>query len=231
MLVVRNAKTRCRVGSKHPAVNDLMRGTAITLLTITGFSLCCSAMAQSPTGKDRIGRWYIGGGFGAHVEEDNSQLNGEDAGAALFFSGGYRVSSNVALEADFLGWSHDFSTPASISPGILASADARTDLESSGLGAVIKFVAPLRAVDLYGGGGLGYYAVNLSVNGTGGGVDETQRELGYQLLFGADVYVSGKVSVGLEYRWLELEANFEPFVAGEIDAGGQFLLVNIRGHF
>ncbi len=212
-------------------MNDLIRGTAITLLAISGFSLSCSAIAQASAVKDRIGRWYIGGGFGAHVEEDNSQLNGEDAGAALFFSGGYRVSPNVALEADFLGWSQDFSTPASISPGILGSADARTDLESSGLGVVIKFVAPLQAVDLYAGGGIGYYATNLSVNGTGGGVDETQREPGYQLLFGADVYVSRKISAGLEYRWLNLEANFEPFVAGEIDAGGQFLLVNIRSHF
>ena len=212
-------------------MNYFMRHAAVTLLAITGFAFPCLAFAQSSAGKDRIGSWYIGGGFGAYAEEDNSQLSGQDASGALFFSAGYRVSSNVALEADFLGWNQDFLTPGSISPGIVSSADARTDLESSGLGAVIKFVAPLGAVDLYGGGGLGYYAVNLSVNGSGGSVDETQRELGYQLLFGADVYVSRKISVGLEYRWLKLETNFEPYIAGEIDAGGQFLLVNIRGHF
>ncbi len=212
-------------------MNYVMRRAAVTLLAITGFLFPFLALAQSSAGKDRIGSWYIGGGFGAYAEEDNSQLSGQDAGGALFFSAGYRVSSNVALEADFLGWNQDFLTPASISPGILSSADARTDLESSGLGAVIKFVAPLGAVDMYGGGGIGYYLVNLSVSGSGGGVDETDREIGYQLLFGADVYVSRKISLGLEYRWLKLEANFQPYIVGEIDAGGQFLLVNIRGHF
>lgn len=212
-------------------MKHLVRQAAAALFVVATAIFPCSAVAQSSAGKDRNGSWYIGGGFGAFVEQDNSQLGSERGGGALFFSGGYRESPNVALEADFLGWNQDFATPASISPGILSSADARTDLESSGLGAVIKFVAPLRAIDFYAGAGLGYYAVNLSVNGSGGGVDETQRELGYQLLFGADVYVSRKISVGLDYRWLELEANFEPFVAGELDAGGQFILVNIRGHF
>lgn len=212
-------------------MNQIIRYATTTLLAIATIVLAFSAQAQSSAGKDRIGSWYIGGGFGPHVEEDNAQLSGQDAGGALFFSGGYRASPNIALEADFLGWNQDFLTPASISPGILSSADARTDLESSGLAAVIKFIAPLNVLDLYGGGGVGYYLVNLSVNGSGGGVDETDRQLGYQLMFGADVYVSRKISVGLEYRWLELEANFEPYIAGKIDAGGQFLLLNVRGHF
>ncbi|UCH47142.1 MAG: porin family protein [Betaproteobacteria bacterium] len=230
-MIVRNAHIFLDSGSEVLPIKSCIRHAALTLLVIAALTLTFSALAQSSAGKDRIGSWYIGGGFGAYAEEDNSQLSSQDAGGALFFSAGYRASSNVALEADFLGWNQDFLTPTSISPGILSSADAGTDLESSGLGAVIKFIAPLNVLDLYGGVGVGYYLVNLSVNGSGGGVDETERELGYQLLFGADVYVSRKISLGLEYRWLELEANFEPYIAGAIDAGGQFLLVNIRGHF
>lgn len=230
-MIARHAPPLSHSGTRPLANKYLTWHTAFSLLTIAVFGLPFSALAQSPGSKDRIGSWYIGGGFGAYVEQDNSQLSGQDAGGAIFFSGGYRASRNVALEADFLGWNQDFLTPSSISPGILSSAGARTDLESSGIGAVIKFIAPLRTVDLYGGAGMGYYAVNLSVSGNGGGVDETERELGYQLLFGADVYVSRKISLGLEYRWLELETNFEPYISGKIDAGGQFLMVNIRGHF
>ncbi len=216
-------------------MNRLARQTAITLFAVAGLLLSGTSAAQSYSGESRIKRWYLGGGFGAFAEKDNAQLADQDTNAALFVSAGYRASANIALEADFLGWKQDFLTPAGISPGILGSADTRTDLESSGLGAVIKFIAPLRAVDLYGGGGMGYYAVNLSVAGTGASagqsVDKTERDLGYQLLAGADIYISRNISVGLEYRWLKLDVKFEPMISGEVDAGGQFLLMNFRGHF
>ena len=206
---------------------------ALTMFAM--IALPCAGFAQSYSAESRIGRWYIGGGFGAFAEEDNAQLRDQDASAALFFSGGYRASPNVAIEADALGWNQDFATPATISPGVISSAEARTDLTTAGVSAVIKFIAPLRAVDLYAGGGLGFYTANLSVEGTGASaglkIDETETDLGYQLLVGADVYVSRRISVGLEYRWLKLDTNFEPYVAGELDAGGQFFLMNVRGHF
>ena len=115
-------------------MKHVLRQTAAALFIVATAILPCPAVAQSTAGKDRIGSWYIGAGFGAFVGQDNLQPNAEDAGGALFFSAGYRVSPTVAIEADFLGWNQDFTTPASVSPGILSSADARTDLESGGLG-------------------------------------------------------------------------------------------------
>lgn len=200
------------------------------------FALAMSAFpvaghAQSNSAESRIGRWYIGGGFGAYSEENNSQLPNQDPGAALFFSGGYRASPNVAVEADWLGWEQDFSTPASITAQ-LPGAQGRTDLKASGAGAVIKLIAPLSAVDLYAGAGLGFYAMNLSVQGAGGSeIDTTETELGYQALLGADVYIAKKVSVGLEYRWVKVDANFEPYINGSVDVGGQFFLMSVRAHF
>lgn len=208
----------------------LAAATAIAMI-----ALPCAGLAQSNAAESRIGRWYIGGGFGAFAEEDNAQLGNQDAAAALFFSGGYRASANIAIEADGLGWNQDFATPATISPGLISSAEARSDLTTAGISAVIKFIAPLRAVDLYAGVGLGFYNTNLSVEGTGASaglkIDETETDLGYQLLVGTDVYVSRRISVGLEYRWLKLDTNFEPYIAGELDTGGQFFLMNVRGHF
>jgi opacity protein-like surface antigen len=209
--------------------------TRIAFIGLLGLLLPPIVSAQSGRAEERSGHWYIGGGIGGYSEEDNSQLANHDSGAALFFSGGYRLSPHVAVEADFLGWTQDFSTPASIAPGILSSAEARTDLTTGGLGGVIKFYLPVGIVDLYGGGGLGVYASNLFVDGTGSAsgaqINETDTDWGYQLLLGADVYVARKITVGLEYRWLNLDANFEPAIAGKLDVGGQFFLMNVRGHF
>jgi opacity protein-like surface antigen len=207
----------------------------IAFIGLLGLLLPSVVFAQSSRAEGRSGHWYIGGGFGRYSEESNSQLTDQDAGAALFFSGGYRLSPYVAIEADFLGWTQDFSTPASIAPGTLSSAEARTDLTTTGLAGVIKFYLPIGIVDMYAGGGLGLYASRLFVEGTGSAsgaqINETDTDFGYQLLLGADVYVSRKISVGLEYRWLNITTNFDPTIAGELDVGGQFLLINVRGHF
>lgn len=204
-----------------------------TRLTFTALAvLAClgapgTGLAEPGAADSRVGHWYIGGGFGAYSEEDNSQLANQDAGAAMFFSGGYRASRHIAIEADALLWNQDFTPPATI-----PNAQGTADLVSTGASAVIKFIAPLGAVDLYGGGGLGFYATNLNVEvGSGAEIDETETDLGYQFLVGADIYVSRKLSIGLEYRWLNLETGFDPYITGDIDAGGQFFLMNVRGHF
>ncbi len=204
-------------------------------IALLGLVLPCAAFAQSDFADGRAGHWYIGGGFGGFSAKDNSQLNDQDSKAAIFFSGGYRASPFVSIEADLLGWQQDFATPASIAPGILSSAQARTDLTTTGVAAVIKFYLPVRAVDLYAGGGLGFYTSNINVEGTGAAagreIDTTETDLGYQLQLGADIYVARRLSIGLEYRWLQVDTDFAPYIAGKIDVGGQFFLMNVRGSF
>jgi opacity protein-like surface antigen len=48
---------------------------------------------------------------------------------------------------------------------------------------------------------------------------------------GADFFVSRRVSVGLEYRRLKLDANLGALVPGDLDMGGDFLFATVRGHF
>jgi opacity protein-like surface antigen len=191
-----------------------------------------AAQAQSGSAERRAGNWYIGGGLGGFAEEDNARLSGQDGKFATFFGGGYRASPYVAIEADIAYWRQDFATPGSIT---LPNAEPRTDLNTVGAGGLVKLYLPIDSVDLYVGGGLGLYTSQLYVEGSSGGattkIDEDDTNVGYQLTLGADVYVSNRISVGVEYRWLKLEANFEPLVAGKIDVGGQFLFATVRGHF
>jgi opacity protein-like surface antigen len=188
-------------------------------------------------GESRAGALYIGGGLGGFSEESNAQMPGANGKGAGFFGVGFRASPYVAVEAELIGWKQDFPTTAGIiTAAQFSSQDARTDISTGGLGGLVKVFLPLDRVDLYAGAGLGLYSTTLKVSGTSGGgapikIDETDDDVGYQLLLGADVYVSRRITVGLEYRWLKLDASFEPFLAGKIDAGGQFLFATVRGHF
>ena len=103
-----------------------IRQTGIALLTLVGFGIPGIGLAQSYSAESRIGHWYIGGGFGAYAEEDNPQLSSQDAGAAFFFSGGYRASPNIAVEADALVWNQDFAAPSTI-----PNAQGHSDLTST----------------------------------------------------------------------------------------------------
>lgn len=203
-----------------------------TAFAIAAILAASGAAAQSRHGEARAEHWYIGGGLGGFSEQDNAQLSGQDAKFATFFSGGYRASPHVAVEADLLYWRQQVDTPASIP---LAGADARTDLDTSGIGALVKFYLPLDSIDVYAGGGLGFYTSTLNVRGTFLGlpaeIDESDTNVGFQVVAGADVFVSRRISVGMEYRWVNIEANFDPFVAGDVDMGGQFLFLTVRGHF
>ena len=197
---------------------------AFVALVLAGFAGHAAAQA----GENRAGHWYIGGGLGGFSEEDNPQITGQDAEFGSFFSGGYRASPNVAVEATAMSWTQDFATPIGTLPG----QDPRTDLSSFGIGALVKFILPLDSVDLFAGVGLGLYATNLHVEGGGGTeIDETDTDLGLQAVLGADVFILRNISVGLEYRWMKLNANFEPVIADELDIGGHFFFATVRGYF
>lgn len=208
--------------------------SALLSLFLVSLLLPAAAQAQSGSSERRADNWYIGGGLGGYAEESNSQLTGQDGKFAAMFGVGYRASPYVAIEADVSGWRQDFQTPTSITTR-LTNAEARTDLNTAGFSGLVKLYLPLDAVDLFVGGGLGLYNSQLYVEGNSGGIttkiDEDDTNVGYQLALGADVYVSNRVSVGVEYRWLKLEANFEPSIVDKIDVGGQFLFATVRAHF
>ena len=174
---------------------------------------------------ERVGRWYLGGGIGGFSEESNSQITSPDSQFGLGFSGGYRLSRNVALEIDALFSYQEFNTPA------FAGGTRKSDLATNGVGGVVKFILPLNRVELFVGGGLGLYTSYVNIDGTVFEGNDTDGNIGYQLLAGADFFLSRRISVGVEYRKLKLEADFGDTLPGKIDAGGDFLLVTVRGHF
>jgi len=58
-----------------------------------------------------------------------------------------------------------------------------------------------------------------------GSHEETSNDLGYFYNFGVMLNISKGHYLGLEYRNLSLEANLSPVTTGDVDIGGDFLLV------
>lgn len=175
---------------------------------------------------DRIGNWYLGGGLGVLHEEDNPAIADVDSEFGAVFGGGYRVNPYFAVEIDGLITHQEFDTPPS------AGGGRRSDLFTNGVGGVAKLILPLGRVELYLGGGIGLYTSRVEIDGPFLEDEEDDTDIGYQVMLGADVFVSRRISVGLEYRRFELEAEFNDLLpGGKIDTGGDLLFVTVRGHF
>ena len=184
---------------------------------------------------ERVGHWYLSGAVGAFSEETNPQLVNHDGRIGLAIGGGYRLTPYVALEIDVLYASQRIDTPSTIPGSALGTVDGRATLYSGGMGGLVKFILPLDRVELYVGGGLGIHTTTLSVEGTLMGahteLTENDTDVGLQAVAGADFFVSRRLSVGLEYRRLKLNANLGALVPGDLDMGGDFLFATVRGHF
>jgi opacity protein-like surface antigen len=160
------------------------------------------------------------------MEESNDRLPNSEGQIGLFFSGGYRLSPHVALEIDGLMSHQEFDTPA------FAGGGRKSDLFTNGAGGVVKFILPLERVELYAGGGLGVYSSRIEIDGSVVEENESDTDIGYQALVGADFYVSRRISVGIEYRKFKLEADFrDTLPGGGVDTGGDFVFATVRGHF
>lgn len=205
---------------------SLFNNIILATLALLGALPLAAAAETDMFAPDRIGRWYLGGGFGGFREEDNSRIANADGEFGLAFGGGYRLSRNIALEVDGLLSHQEFDTPA------FAGGSRRSDLYTNGVGGVVKFVLPIDRVELFAGGGLGLYTSRVEIDGTNVEEDEDDTDIGYQLLLGADFFVSRRISVGVEYRKFKLDADFgSTLPGGKIDTGGDFLFATVRGHF
>lgn len=205
-----------------------LQSISLALTIAIGISLPLTARAHTVGmfAPDRVGRWYGGGGLGGFSEESNSELRNEDGRFGNFISGGYRLGSWIALEADGLISLQEVDAPLTIT-----APTSRTDLTTAGIGAVVKFILPLDRVEIYAGGGLGVYTSQIRTETAIGDIERDDTDIGYQALVGLDVFVSRRISVGLEYRKFKLDANFGPTIPGKLDVGGDFFLATVRGHF
>jgi outer membrane protein W len=66
---------------------------------------------------------------------------------------------------------------------------------------------------------------------TGPRVSASSRDGGYHALIGADYHVTQKDVVGVEFRQLWLDADFDEIGMGKVKAGGSLMWVGYRRYF
>jgi len=139
----------------------------------------------------------------------------------------------VAFELDVQDTGQEAEMPAfePAAPG----ARQRAHIYVDGIGARIKLFYPAGRLEPFVGLGVGYYRSVISDLGTTSRlflpselVKRSDRDVGVQYDAGIDYVVSPRSSLGVEYRWLSLEANFGPEFGGPTRVGGGMLLVTYR---
>lgn len=208
------------------------------LMTLTGVS---AARAEPEVfAPERVGSiyWYLGGG--AYHPESNAQLSNQEGRFGIVAGLGYRYSRWLAWEAGLLDGYQKMDTPPGILPagyGTLfqGTVDPQASLSTSGVTVTARFIYPLGRLEPYAGGGIGIYKIELRATGQQLGFPTEASygatELGWHMLAGADVHLTEKTSLGVEFRRCKVSADLGSVVPGRVEAGGDFISLMLRGHF
>jgi len=216
------------------------RGAAPMVLAL-GMLVSPYAAAQ-PAGSTDVGNFYAFGGFALFGPDSNGQLQGERGGAGVIAGGGVRSSRLLSFELGVLGAGYRLDTPASVSAQIPAGTNFRSNISTGGLNLSVKFHFTQDRVDPYFGGGVGVYSTEFRTTSevpgcqhhcadTGPRVTSRSTDPGYHALVGVDYHVTQKNVVGVEFRHLWLDANFDDIGLGDVKAGGSLLWLGYRRYF
>jgi outer membrane protein W len=155
-----------------------------------------------------------GGIFSPNSEEKG--LKDFDTGYNIEVAYGYKVNPNFAIEAGIGKYSSEYSESGYVEvDGWLYPGSITLTASAIPITLTLKGIAPLSygKVELYGGGGIGYYLSTMEAKVTIGGYSESESwdasALGFHLVGGGDFYVSEKVALGLEVKWFQVKPEFD----------------------
>jgi opacity protein-like surface antigen len=234
-----------RFAGNASIVRSAARVAALTGIALAlGISGVPNVLAQTANPQAAgPGSFYAFGGFAALAPQKNSGLN-DKGGLGLMAGGGFRTSPRLAVELAFVLSAHEVDTPASATPpaGTFAAGTEESTMGTAGLAATARYNFTTGRFVPYAGGGIGFYRTGFSTTteatgcvrncrDTGPRVSEHSNDLGYHIMFGGDFHVTQKDVVGVELRYLKLDAKFGDVVPGKTNAGGAFLWLGYRRIF
>lgn len=213
-----------------------MKSTMAAIAAVVAIAPLAVAQAQAP-GVEQVGRKHLYVSAGAFAPDGNSQLRNQSGQYGLSLGFGSRFAPNWSWEIDFLMAEQRLDTPAAFrSPVFLTTTSGRSTISSFGLGGGVKYSLPLGRFEPYLGGGIGFYRTTLKVPRQqllfiSNDVKRNDSGIGFQFLAGADVHFGARSALGLQYRKLDLKAQFGTEVPGEVRVGGDFLFLQYRHAF
>lgn len=206
-------------------------------------ALPVAAHAQAGLEKAEKGQFYVFAG--RFTPAHNDQLVNPSGQGAFGLGGGGRFSPHFSWDIDLLFADQHVNTPAGFVPPnqFLVSQSGRADIDTWGLGGVVKGTLPVGGwLDLYAGAGLGWYKSTLTVHRTrivsiflpipqSEDIERTDRGLGVQWLAGADLKFGDRWRLGFQWRRFDFKAQFGKEVPGEVNVGGNLGLLYSRWVF
>lgn len=188
-----------------------MRKVSVIITIVFVLSYAVSVYAE--------GSGYValkGGIFDPNDEDDG--LKDFETGYNAEIAFGYRMNPNVAFEFGIGKYSSDFEESGFIIDvfGNVYPAQISFTASAIPVTATVKGIAPTGGgvVDLYIGGGLGYYMAkieaDLEISGLGSASDSfDEEEVGFHVVGGAEFNVSENIALGLEAKWFTVEPEFD----------------------
>jgi len=170
-----------------------------------------------------------------HPDAD-PQLANQEGHAALIAGMTWRRSRHIGIDLAFFDTGQQANMPRVERSG-LAPRGERDDAHINAMGVALglNLFYPLGKLEPYVGAGLGYYRSEISNVGSIFHVvlppDFAKRHddrVGVHYLVGADVALSERTKLCVEYRRLALDANFGPEFGGKTKVGGGMVVVALR---
>ena len=178
-------------------------------------------------------------GVTAMRPDADPQLTGQDGHVALAAGMVWRRSRHLAIDLGVLDTGQKANMPR-VERSRTAPAGARNDahINVDGIFLGVRLFYPLWKLDPYVGGGVGYYASEVSNLGALAHFvlppDFSKRHdnrIGTHYLVGIEVPLSETARLVVEYRKLMLDANFGPEFGGKTKVGGNMTIVALRSVF
>lgn len=178
--------------------------------------------------------WFVSAGD-FDPEETAGQLDNEGSSSALTAGVGLRRWEHLALEAEFGAFTARYDRPPLPTSPPDVTFESRMRVSSAGLIGNAKTLYEFARATVYAGAGLGIFSAAAELEGTLFGFDAERIEddtgFGYQLIAGGAFALGERSHFGIEYRRLELEADFGQLSAGKTDIGGDYVGLTFRRTF
>lgn len=201
----------------------------ITIAGLFALQLCMATPVVAEVG---VGDWTVGVALGKASPEDDGRLGNRQGELAIALDFGRRASESFEWGVDFHYYGQEVDTPTHLVAPLFGSLDRRASISTTGVSGTAKWVAGNSGGQVFVGGGLGLFRSQMVVTGGVFGFPaerkDTSMGLGLQLLAGASLHTERDTLLGLEWRYLMLDANFGELTRGSVDVGGMSLMLSWR---
>lgn len=206
-----------------------MKRIAAALVAMLG---CTAALADD----EQAWRRSVYFGLTTMQPQADRQLTEQDGHWSIAAGLQWRTSRHLAFDLAVIDTGQEAQMPQVERSGPGASgARQRENINVIGIAGTLKLLYPIGSFEPYAGAGVGLYGAEVSDYGAlahfilpSEFAKRRDSRAGFHYVLGMDYSLSPGAALGVEYRRLELEANFGPEFGGTTKIGGGIVVIAIR---